>query len=107
EAVGRETQGRFAVPAVAGEIGDVVVAIEILNPAHHGQSGPFQQAAVLLLMLEAADADLVSPSALKRSTLIFSYPQADRPITPPFGTKLTLTEPRSEQPKIANRAKFC
>jgi hypothetical protein len=35
-------------------------------------------------MLEAAYANLVTIS-LKRSTLIFSYPQAGRPITPSFG----------------------
>jgi hypothetical protein len=37
-------------------------------------------------MLEAAYANLVTIS-LKRSTLIFSYPQAGRPITPSFGGK--------------------
>jgi hypothetical protein len=33
-------------------------------------------------MLEAAYADLAFIISLKRSTLIFSYPQAGRPITP-------------------------
>jgi hypothetical protein len=36
-------------------------------------------------MLEAAYADLAFIISLKRSTLIFSYPQAGRPITPSFG----------------------
>jgi len=39
-------------------------------------------AALLLLMLEAASADLVSPSAWSAAPQIFSYPQESRPITP-------------------------
>src|SRR6266702_8336362 len=41
----------------------------------HVESSKIVHAALLLLMLEAAYADLVTIS-LKRSTLIFSYPQA-------------------------------
>src|SRR6516165_12464913 len=52
--------------------------------AHH--STRFQGcAALLLLMLEAADADLVSPSARSAAPKIFSYPKAGRPITPSIG----------------------
>jgi hypothetical protein len=40
-------------------------------------------------MLEAAQADLVFTISLKRSTLIFRYRQAGRPITPSFGAKRT------------------
>jgi hypothetical protein len=42
-------------------------------------------------MLEAASADLVSPSAGSAAPQIFSYPQERRPITPSFGTKRTST----------------
>src|SRR5262249_31829353 len=51
----------------------------------HIQSSKISHAALLLLMFEAADADLVFTISLKRSTLIFRYPQADRPITPSNG----------------------
>src|SRR5262249_17276074 len=44
------------------------------------ESSKIVHAALLLLMLEAADADLV-----KRSTLIFRHPRAGRPITPSQG----------------------
>jgi hypothetical protein len=40
---------------------------------------------VLLLMLEAASANLVSPSAWSAAPKIFSYPASCRPITPSFG----------------------
>src|SRR5262249_38321959 len=55
----------------------------------HIQSSKIGHAALLLLMLEAADAALVLTISLKRSTLIFRYPYADRPITPSFGTQRT------------------
>jgi hypothetical protein len=54
-------------------------------------------------MLEAADVDLAFIISLKRSTLIFSYPQAGRPITPslpPITTKLVR---RNEVTLCANR----
>jgi hypothetical protein len=41
-------------------------------------------------MLEAAYADLAFIISLKRSTLIFSYPQAGRPITPSFGERAVM-----------------
>src|SRR6516165_5552987 len=53
------------------------------------QSSKMVHAALLLLMLEAASADLVSPSASSAAPKIFSYPQQRRPITPSFGTKRT------------------
>src|SRR5512143_2373857 len=46
-------------------------------------------AALLLLMLEAVQTDLVSPSAWSAAPKIFSYPQQRRPITPSIGPKLT------------------
>src|SRR5262249_16228996 len=61
----------------------------------HIESSKIVHVALLLLMLEAAYADLAFIISLKRSTLIFRYPQAGRPITPSFGAKRTLTEPRS------------
>jgi len=39
-------------------------------------------AALLLLMLEAANADLVSPSAWSAAPTFASYQHAGRPITP-------------------------
>jgi len=46
-------------------------------------------------MLEAAHADLVSPSAWSAAPKIFSYPQDRRPITPsipsPWGRKADVT----------------
>src|SRR6266516_1846174 len=59
----------------------------------HIESSKIVHAALLLLMLEAAYANLVTIS-LKRSTLIFSYPQAGRPITPSFGANRTLSRHR-------------
>src|SRR5262245_60982382 len=59
--------------------------------AHH--STRFQGcAALLLLMLEAADAVAVSPSALIAAPYFFSYPQADRPTTPSHGTNSDRTQ---------------
>ena len=49
------------------------------------ESSKVVHAALLLLMLEAVFTDLAFIISLKRSTLIFSYPQAGRPITPSFG----------------------
>src|SRR6266478_3954475 len=51
----------------------------------HIEPSKIVHVALLLLMLEAAYADLAFIISLKRSTLIFSYPQAGRPITPSFG----------------------
>jgi hypothetical protein len=48
-------------------------------------------------MLEAAYANLVTIS-LKRSTLIFSYPQAGRPITPSFGGREVVQRTSPERP---------
>src|SRR5258708_38921791 len=48
----------------------------------HIESSKIVHVALLLLMLEAAYADLAFIISLKRSTLIFSYPQTGRPITP-------------------------
>src|SRR5207342_3664149 len=48
----------------------------------HVESSKIGHAALLLLMLEAASADLVSPSASSAAPNFFSYPQAGRPITP-------------------------
>src|SRR6266480_2366771 len=59
----------------------------------HIESSKIVHVALLLLMLEAAYANLVTIS-LKRSTLIFSYPQAGRPITPSFGANRTLSRHR-------------
>src|SRR5262245_51616053 len=56
----------------------------------HVESSKIVHAALLLLMLEAAYADLVSPSARSAAPYFFSYPQADRPTTPSYGTKRTL-----------------
>src|SRR6266481_5085131 len=50
----------------------------------HIEPSKIVHVALLLLMLEAAYADLAFIISLKRSTLIFSYPQAGRPITPSF-----------------------
>jgi hypothetical protein len=46
-------------------------------------------AALLLLMLEAANATPRFTISLKRSTKIFSYPQARRPITPSYWVEQT------------------
>src|SRR6266702_4458637 len=54
------------------------------------QSSKMVHAALLLLMLEAVHTDLVFTISLKRSTQIFSYPQACRPITPSVGPKRTF-----------------
>src|SRR6266699_6078261 len=56
----------------------------------HIESSKIGHVALLLLMLEAADADLAFIISLKRSTLIFSYPQAGRPITPSFGRRSAM-----------------
>jgi hypothetical protein len=42
-------------------------------------------AALLLLMFETANANLVSTISLKRSTQNLSYPQAAQPINPSVG----------------------
>jgi len=46
-------------------------------------------------MLEAASADLVSPSASSAAPNFFSYPQAGRPMTPSFAAIRTGAWPRS------------
>src|SRR5262249_52399955 len=51
----------------------------------HVESSKIVYAALLLLMLEAAYADLVSPSARSAAPYFFSYPQAGRPINPSIG----------------------
>src|SRR5262249_10499632 len=56
----------------------------------HIESSKIGHAALLLLMLEAAECGPRSTISLKRSTLIFSYPQAGRPITPSFGGKADM-----------------
>src|SRR5215831_7131744 len=60
----------------------------------HIQSSKIVHAALLLRMLEAARCGPRFTISLKRSTLIFSYPQAGRTITPSFGAKrATLSGP--------------
>src|SRR5215471_17345183 len=56
----------------------------------HIQSSKIVHAALLLRMLEAARCGPRFTISLKRSTLIFCYPQAGRPITPSFGGKADL-----------------
>ena len=52
------------------------------------QSSKMVHAALLLLMLEAVFTDLVSPSALKRSTQNLQLSTSCRPITPSFAAGL-------------------
>src|SRR5262249_14187013 len=60
----------------------------------HIESSKIVHVALLLLMLEAAYADLSFIISLKRSTLIFRYPQPGRPLIPSFGPTRTVPEPR-------------
>src|ERR1019366_7996425 len=54
------------------------------------QSAKMVHAALLLLMLEAANADLVSPSACSAAPKIFSYPQAGPADYPICSIKIVL-----------------
>jgi hypothetical protein len=64
----------------------------------HIEPSKIVHVALLLLMLEAAYADLAFIISLKRSTLIFSYPQAGRPITPSFGGTAVVQRTSPERP---------
>jgi hypothetical protein len=59
-------------------------------------------AALLLLMLEAANANLVSTISLKRSTQNLSYPQAAQPINPSKRTIRTLSGGGRLRQSLAN-----
>jgi hypothetical protein len=57
-------------------------------------------------MLEAAYADLAFIISLKRSTLIFSYPQTGRPITPSSPPIASAVWHRSEMALRANNGRL-
>jgi hypothetical protein len=62
-------------------------------------------AALLLLMLEAANADLVFTISLKRSTKISSDLHAGRPITPSLGQTLPIhSAPMSNNVRYASNS---
>src|SRR5215472_3231350 len=68
----------------------------------HIQSSKIVHAALLLRMLEAARCGPRFTISLKRSTLIFSYPQAGRPITPSLALKADIASvsPRLRSPEL-------